>query len=135
MSYLIWDKSWSVQIDSIDREHQKLFKMINDLYEHIGKKSNNEIIATLIKEMKDYTIHHFATEETYFKQFGYPEYEEHKAQHDEFVNKVHDLEKRFKAGRLILSYEITSFLKDWIKNHIKGTDTKYITFMKRNGIK
>ena len=135
MSYLIWDKSLSVEIDSIDREHQKLFKMINDLYEHIGKKSNNELISDLIKDMKDYTKHHFTTEESYFRQLNYPAYEEHKAEHDEFVAKVTDLEKRFNAGRLIITFEITTFLKDWIKKHIKGTDMKYVDFLKKRGIK
>jgi len=135
MSYLIWDKNLSVGIDSIDREHQKLFKMINDLYEHIGKKSNNELISDLIKDMKDYTKHHFTTEESYFRQLNYPAYEEHKAEHDEFVAKVTDLEKRFNAGRLIITFEITAFLKDWIKKHIKGTDMKYVDFLKKRGIK
>jgi hemerythrin len=135
MSYLIWDKNLSVGIDSIDREHQKLFKMINDLYEHIGKKSNNELISDLIRDMKDYTKHHFTTEESYFRQLNYPVYEEHKAEHDEFVAKVTDLEKRFNAGRLIITFEITAFLKDWIKKHIKGTDMKYVDFLKKRGIK
>jgi hemerythrin len=135
MSYLVWDKNLSVGIDSIDQEHQKLFSMINDLYEHIGKKSNNELISDLIKEMKDYTKHHYATEETYFLQFNYPQYKEHKAEHDAFVAKVADLEKRLNAGRLIITFEITAFLKDWIKNHIKGTDMKYVDFLKRQGVK
>lgn len=135
MSYLIWDESLSVGIDSIDQEHQKLFRMINDLYEHIGKKSNDELISDLIKEMKDYTKHHFSTEETYFRQLNYPEYEAHKKEHDSFVAKVADLEKRFNSGRLIITFEITAFIKDWIKNHIKGTDMKYVDFLKRNGVR
>lgn len=135
MSYLVWDKSRSVDIPSIDKEHHKLFDMINDLYDHIGKKSNDEIISTLIKEMKLYTLHHFTTEETLFKQFDYPDYEAHKAEHDEFIAKVKDPEKRFNRGRLILSFEITSFLKNRIKNHIKGTDAKYVDFLKSRGVK
>lgn len=108
--------------------------MINDFYENISKRTNNENIIVLIDGMKKYNIEHFSYEERYMKQFGYPEYEKHKQEHDNFIAKVTVLEEKFKKGTIILSYEIASFLKDWIKYHIQNSDMKYTRFFKNNGM-
>lgn len=55
--------------------------------------------------MKAYTVFHFATEEKFMAQYNYPDYENHKKEHVEFIEKV-------KRGTIIVSFEITSFLKD-----------------------
>jgi len=135
MALFNWNESLSVKIDSIDDQHKVLINMINEFYENIRVKSNKELISKLIKEMKEYTQTHFSNEENYFKQFNYPEYESHKKEHVAFVDKVIDIEKRFNDGTLVLSFEITNYLKDWLKEHIQGTDQKYSEFLIKNGIK
>jgi len=134
MAAITWSESLSVKIESIDDQHKKLIEMINDFYENISKRTNNENIIVLIDGMKKYTIEHFSYEERYMKQFGYPEYEQHKQEHDNFIARVTVLEEKFKKGTIILSYEITSFLKDWIKYHIQNSDMKYTSFFKNNGM-
>jgi hemerythrin len=135
MAFLNWDQSLSVKIDSIDDQHKKLIELISDFYKQVNSSSNDKIISQLIKGMKDYTILHFQTEEKYMEMLHYPDYYHHKKEHDAFVSKVLDLEERFNAGHVILSFEITDFLKKWIQNHIKGMDMLYSDFLIRNGIK
>ncbi len=135
MAFIDWNDSLSVKIDSIDDEHKKLINMINEFYENIETKSNDELISKLIKEMKEYTLVHFSTEEKYFEQFNYPGYESHKKEHDAFVKKVIYVEKRFLEGSLLLSLEITKFLMDWLKEHIRGTDQQYTEFLIMKGVK
>lgn len=135
MAFIEWNSSLSVKIDSIDNQHKKLVEMINSFYDNIEKKSKNDLISGIIVKMKNYAILHFNTEEKYFKQFYYPQYEQHKLEHDKFIEKVADVEKRFNEGKLVLTLEITNFLKDWLKNHIQGSDMKYSEFLIRNGVK
>ena len=135
MKLIEWDENLSVKIDSIDEQHKVLVDMINDFYEKIRTKAANELISELIKKMKNYTVVHFATEERYFKQYNYPDFENHKREHQDFVDKVVDLEKRFNSGKIVLSFEITNFLKEWLINHIQGTDMKYTNFLIQKGVK
>ncbi len=135
MKLIEWDENLSVKIDSIDEQHKVLVDMINDFYEKIRTKAANELISELIKKMKNYTVVHFTTEERYFKQYNYPDFEAHKKEHQDFVDKVVDLEKRFNSGKVILSFEITNFLKEWLINHIQGTDMKYTNFLIQKGVK
>jgi hemerythrin-like metal-binding protein len=135
MPIFTWNDNLSVGIDSIDRQHMKLVEMINEFYERIKDKSSTDLIANLIKNMREYALHHFATEEKLFMQFNYPEADGHVNEHKKFVDKVMDLEERYKSGSVILSFEITNFLKDWLVNHIQGTDKEYANYFIDRGVK
>ncbi len=134
MAFMKWDDSLSVKIESIDGEHKIIIDMINYFYDHIKSKSNQELISDSIKKMKDYAQSHFEREEGYMIKYNYPDYESHKKKHVAFIAKVADLETRYNAGGIIITFEITSFLKDWLKTHINGTDKKYSDFFIKNGV-
>lgn len=135
MAFIDWDDSLSVNIDSIDRQHKKIITLINDFYENIRDRSNQESIIKLVQGMKEYAAHHFSYEERYMKEFDFAGYQEHKEEHDKFVQKIEQLQEKLQAGKAVLSFEITSFLKKWIFDHIQGTDKKYSELLIRNGIR
>lgn len=135
MALFTWNESLSVKIESIDKQHKKLIDMINDFYDNIASRSNKDNISSLLASMKKYTLEHFTGEEEYMKKYGYPEFESHKMEHELFIMKVNDLEEKFNAGKLVLSLEVTVFLKDWLKKHIMGTDKKYTDFFVAKGVK
>ena len=135
MALINWTEKFNTNIPTIDFQHKKLVNLINDFYQNIRNRSNDENIATLIEGMKNYLIMHFKTEEEFMQSTSYPNYKLHKMEHDSFIAKVANLEEKFKSGQLILSFEITDFLKTWIKDHILGTDMQYINHFIKNGIK
>ena len=98
MAILKWDEKYSVNISLIDEQHKVLLKMINDFYDSIQSKSNNELIGELIRKMNDYVKFHFSTEEKMFQDYNYVEYYNHKKEHDEFIDKVTDLDRRFREA-------------------------------------
>jgi hemerythrin len=134
MAFLFWEDELSVSISSIDDQHKKLIELINQFYENIRIASNKELISGLISGMKNYTVFHFKDEENLLKKFHYANFESHKKEHEFFLEKVNDLEERFSAGKLIISFEITDFLKKWIVNHIQETDSKYSGFLRSKGV-
>ncbi len=134
MAVFTWNDSLSVKIRSLDDEHKKLIEMINEFYDNIVAKSNEENISELISKMKDYTVYHFGREERHLKLHKYPKLEEHIEEHKKFIDKVSDMERRFAEGKIILSLEVTSFLKDWLQYHIMVTDKMYTDFLLRKGV-
>lgn len=135
MAAINWTDDLSVRISSIDEQHKRLINLINDFYENIRLKTPKEKISDLIKEMKEYTVFHFSAEEKYFRQYNYPGYLKHKEEHDDFVRKVLDFEERYKSGKMLLSVEITNFIKEWVSHHICHTDKMYSDFLIQRGIK
>jgi hemerythrin len=135
MSLINWDPSLSVGVAEIDKQHQKLIGMINDLNDAMKQGKGKEALRQIVDELMSYTVTHFRAEEKYFTQFGYPEAEAHKNEHAAFVNKVADFREKFMKGNLGLTVEIMNFLRDWLKRHIQGTDKRYGPFFNAHGLK
>jgi hemerythrin len=130
MDIIKWDEKYSVFDTEIDKQHKKLFEMINAFYNSMSTNNTNEGIQKVISEMKAYALKHFAYEESLMKIKKYPRLDSHKTSHINFANKVTDLETKIKKGTPIIATEITKFLKDWIVNHILMEDKGYANFFK-----
>jgi len=133
MAFLSWSNDYSVGIYSIDQQHQRLIELLNTFYDNLKSRSNTEHISFFLSGMKKYSLEHFKYEEQMMQKFNYEGLEEHQYEHNMFISNVEILEEKFKSGKTILSYEITSFLKVWLKEHIQGVDKKYSQFLIKQG--
>ena len=70
MAFLDWDDSLSVNVTEIDDQHKKLIGTLNDLYDAMDDGKGNDVLGKILKELTDYTVYHFQTEENYFKKFN-----------------------------------------------------------------
>ena len=85
--------------------------------------------------MNKYSHTHFATEEAYMVKFNYPDYENHRKEHQAFIiETMAFLDKITNSNRQLIS-EILEHLKSWLVNHIQDTDAKYISCFKEHGLK
>lgn len=136
MPLMEWHDNMSVGIPDIDSQHQKLVAMLNDVYDGMQQGKSRETLDKVLDELIDYTVSHFKFEEGLLLKTGYPDYENHKKQHDDMAKKALDIQERFKKSTSgVLSIETTSFLKNWIINHIMGTDKKYTSHLIANGVR
>ena len=121
MSFLQWSDEMSVQVREIDDQHKKLVEMINTLYHALQENKGVDVQRSVIRDMLDYAVLHFGTEEKYMRRFNYAGYLAHKAEHCQFSDKAAELKER----RFILTLEVLNFLRNWLQHHILGTDAKY----------
>jgi hemerythrin len=126
-----WTQELSVGNEKIDSEHQRWIEILNDFYNGLKSGQPKEKLNDLILAMLDYTKYHFKSEEEYMASVGFPGIEEHKNLHQEYVDKITVFYEKIKSNKMILSIEVTNFLKSWLINHIKGVDQKYADFMAR----
>lgn len=124
-----WTTRLSLGIDTIDREHQQLVKLINDLDAAIKSGRPGDTINQAIDRLVSYTVMHFGREERMFTAARYPEAAAHKAEHAAFIAKVTGFKDAVAAGRMGVSYQVMSFLEDWTQRHIMVTDRKYVPFL------
>ena len=135
MALLQWTPTLSVNVKSVDDQHQKLIKLINDLDDAMAKGRGREVMGPIITELANYAHTHFAFEETYFAKFKYADTAAHKAEHAKFLDDVGKFKADFDAKKLGLSIQVMTFLSDWLKKHIMGTDKKYSACFNANGLK
>jgi len=120
-----WDESMNVGYDQINEQHKKLISLINELHSAMLEGKSKDVMSGILGELKDYTVYHFKTEEDLFDKFDYSETNDHKTEHQAFVLKVGDFISEFESGKVGVSLELMNFLKNWLIQHIKGSDMKY----------
>ena len=135
MALINWESSFSVNIEEIDNQHQKLIGYINDLNDAMKVGKGKEIILPILNQLISYTDSHFKFEEQYFDKFGYANASEHKTHHANLVKQVIAFRDDFQNGKLGLTVELLNFLVTWLKNHILVEDKKYTSCLNSNGIK
>ena len=135
MARVEWKEDYCVGISSIDIQHKKLFIEINNFYDNLVYKKNSEALLLILAELKKYAIYHFDTEEALMKQYGFPGMQRHIKEHEVFKKEIELFEKKIKDGSMVLSLQVTTFLENWIMNHILLTDMKYSEFLVSRGAK
>ena len=134
MAFFEWEDRFSVGIRSIDEQHQRLFGLINQLHDVIQRCEHQatlqsvlcelETVTTVIAELIDYARYHFTTEEDYMRRYEFPESATHKAEHEQFVEKVREYQQRFEQKTTRISLELAEFLVNWWRNHILNSYKK-----------
>lgn len=128
--FIVWRKNMEFDIEVIDLQHQKLVSLVNELYSSYMQKTHEDVVFEIIKELKDYTVYHFQTEEAYFEQVNYPFTNEHKAIHRGFIKDIDELVENYKKQEGILSLKLLMYLQKWILQHIKQEVRKYVEYLK-----
>ena len=134
MILIKWEEDYSVNITEIDNQHKKLLELINTLRDAMREGKVKEVMSKILSDLVDYTLYHFATEEKYFDQYDYPESDIHKKQHGNLVEQVATFQKKHEAGALFITIDVMNFLRDWLNDHIIGSDKKYGPYLNSKGV-
>ncbi len=130
-----WNKEYNINISIIDVDHKRFVDIVNKaIIAKQGGKSPEEI-QEILNEMIQHAKTHFKTEETYMKEFNYPEYQCHIEEHRDFSLRTNAYLDRVINGDCNIANEILEYLKQWLINHIQGTDKKYLQCFIKNGLK
>jgi hemerythrin-like metal-binding protein len=131
---ITWSRSYSVGVTQMDKEHQRLIDIINNLYASMRSGRSKDAIGTILDELVDYTKTHFAHEERLMQETGYAGFDDQKRAHVALIDQVVEIQGKFRIGTA-LGQEVMTFLKNWLLNHIQGMDKKYGPVMNKKGIK
>lgn len=129
-----WGNEFSTNIREIDEQHLRLVDLINALQKAMRSGQGRSAIKEVLEELKQYTVFHFAHEESLFEKYGYPESEAHANEHKMFVDKVLSFEEKILSGRSSVTSEVLDFLKQWLTKHIKVVDRAYSPYMNGKGL-
>ncbi len=86
---LVWKDEFNIGIDAIDKEHQRLFSIINRLFvlRHEEQKSG-KACEEGIRYFYEHAIRHFTDEENYMELIGYKNLKIHKRIHKDFRDRT-----------------------------------------------
>lgn len=130
MSYIQWSDELATGIGVIDSQHKRIIHYINQL-EDARALNEPDLINEVLINLTDYTLSHFAFEESLMEDAGYVGAEIHAKTHDSFRNKIKSYNERHKAGEDV-SEELSKLLNVWLIEHIASDDSSYTPSVLKN---
>jgi hemerythrin len=132
---IAWSDSLATGIKVIDDQHKMLVNIINDIYQGLTGKYNRISLQRIILELRGYIDYHFGAEEQLMSEhdfsFEHPnEHELHLRQHQDFIDRLAELEQQLERNRPVFYEDLFIYLRDWLANHILHTDRKLADFLK-----
>jgi len=134
-NFVQWSDDLSVGVEEIDEQHKVLVNLINEMHGAIHQRRGSEVVGEILGRLVEYTRIHFAVEESLMRILHYPEYEEHKEQHEELLRHVLELNEKVETGKTAIGFELMHFLKIWLTKHIMESDRQYTDYFLRAGAK
>lgn len=122
MSLLRWKDEYLTQVEEIDRQHERLTDLINDIYDLMQSGRGNEAISEALGEVIEFTRFHFSTEEKFMETTDFAGREDHAGEHERLLDQIVELRRSVQDGRTVVSMNEMYFLKDWLLSHFQGPD-------------
>ncbi len=124
MTLLKWKPEFAVGNASIDHEHELMIRQINALYDQLHDPVDAAGVEVVLGEIHASISAHFALEEHLMQAADYVEYAEHKEDHEDLLDQIHDLTVAFyqdpEEGRSLLEAQ----LSDWFSRHFATFDAR-----------
>ncbi len=134
-SFLVWDDDLSVGIAEMDEDHKHMLNLINNLRASVLCNTGEAFERQNLDDLVQYTRDHLKREEELLRKHDFPNYEGHKAQHDQMISYVNTYVRRYQEqGRKVLP-EIADYLTLWLTDHIQVTDKQYSEFLNQRGVR
>ena len=128
---VVWGDQYATGIEVIDKQHKELVFLTNELYG--ACLAGRDVIDSAFKEamsrMVEYVRFHFTAELKLLEQIKYPDYDDHKRQHDSLVRNILEAAKDFDTGKKFVPHSFVRTLKDWVFGHIAVSDKSYAAYV------
>ncbi len=135
MPFVGWNDRLIIGIADIDADHKREIQVINDLYDRIRAGSSRAALDDTLERLVAYFEVHFEREERLLRETQYPGTAPHAKEHDDMRIWILDMQARHQSGLVVApSLEVMTRLKDWLFDHIMGSDQRYVPFLKTKGV-
>ncbi|UZP68974.1 diguanylate cyclase [Desulfovibrio mangrovi] len=126
---LQWAKGYESGNVLVDREHQHLFYVGNELLKALVSGEADSKVADIADELFRHVVAHFQNEYAIIRDAGYPEAEQHGKIHDALVTGMETSIRRFRAGELAASELFTFLVRNVVGEHLLKEDRKFFPYI------
>ena len=126
---LDWRTRHATHIPSIDAYHQGMFKVFRKLLQATRNGRMDASVGPILEFLEKYTRSHFAGEEAFMQQAGFPDVLAHLQEHSRFTTQLVLLKERFHQGEQGIEGELILLLSGWLSVHILEKDRTFADFI------
>lgn len=121
---LEWKAQYSVGDPAVDHEHRELFDLVNAAAAAIVERRADAGIDRAFGDLNRAITAHFAHEEEQMRRADYPEYAEHKADHEQLLDSIRDIMDSAPANAGLAADRLVEVLEAWFVNHFRVHDAR-----------
>lgn len=127
-----WRDSLSIGVEKIDNQHKELLARFDRLLTACESGQGIEELKRLQSFLEEYVRTHFNDEEALQKLHRFPGYEEHRAQHVYFIDRIKALREEINLQGVLVHnvIETNHLLLKWFLNHISIVDSELGKFIR-----
>lgn len=125
MDLYTWVSSDSMGDPELDKHHQVLIGLINDLYTAMMGGEGARASEAIYKRLQEYTRFHFEAEEREMYDARYPEFARHRSRHRDFTQQVEELAREFARQDGAPGARMLSMMRHWLRTHIRTDDMRF----------
>lgn len=123
---LEWSDKFSTDIVSIDRQHQELLFLSENLLGILGSSEvslHNKQAA--FQSLVDHALEHFSYEERVMEHIAFPGRAQHAQEHEELRQEIAIMRETVMRGEEVEDWKgLVSLVQVWVLRHIVNSDTK-----------
>ena len=122
-----WEESMATGVPPIDNQHHFLVDTLKQANANLLDDQSGVLLTQVVKDLLNYAIMHFKTEEALMQRYGYKEAcpeeaNEHISQHREFSQYMVAVHDQLREGKDVARMEFLVFLNNWLRDHVFGID-------------
>lgn len=127
MPAIVWTETYATGIPDVDSDHQKIFDLVNNVYDAHQTGGGEAEVGAVIEQLLDYVNYHFEREESLLATVGYKDLEDHALAHGMLSDDMKAWAARFRADSSEFRMdEFIKFLVSWLQTHILIEDMAYL---------
>jgi hemerythrin len=126
---IVWDESFSVGVEVLDKQHKQIVEIINRLIDEPKEGFDPDEVAKILDELTKFAHYHFKMEEQLLAEHGYYDLRTQQDEHKEFRIELANLCMDSMKNHTIIPINVLLYLKEWWTDHILVKDMKYRPFL------
>jgi hemerythrin-like metal-binding protein len=128
MKEIIWNETYSIGIEEIDRQHTEFVKLLRRFNMGIQKGIPVPIQVRILQEIIKYTDYHFTSEQNIMVFTKYPQLANHQTEHAKLLS---SLDRRVEGYNRLPTHgeQLSDFLYDWFIGHTQMEDKKIADYI------
>jgi diguanylate cyclase (GGDEF)-like protein/hemerythrin-like metal-binding protein len=128
--HLTWNSAYCCGNLLIDAQHQSLFQVSNELLENLCSDYTHTELYPHFSRLIDDIRQHFRDEEVILETFRFPGLVRHAAEHNDLLEKIHELSLAFKEAALTVDDVFRFLANEIIMQHMLGSDREFFALIK-----
>jgi hemerythrin-like metal-binding protein len=126
VALLEWKDEYRMGIADIDRSHEELIGIINDIYHSLGNSAGRESIQSFLDQVYVLASDEFDLEEQLMKERRYEGYDDHRADHERMLKAIRQLADTFELAEegAENSRALGEQLGSWFGTHFRTFDAR-----------